>query len=103
MPQYKCENDLKYKTPRILLLILEISYLIADWSGVYVYLVAPAGGDVVDGVPATAEEQQRRAETPQKANAPGVAGDGQALLAEPVAGASRRRTASRSPPAGTPP
>ena len=52
------ENDLKYKAPRILLLILEISYLIADWSGVYVYLVAPAGGDVVDGVPAATEEQQ---------------------------------------------
>ena len=53
------ENDLKYKTPRILLLILEISYLIADWSGVYVYLVAPAGCDVVNAVPATAEEEQR--------------------------------------------
>ena len=50
------------------------------------YLVAPAGGDVVDGVPAATEEQQRRVEAPHEADAAGVAVDGQVQVAEPIAG-----------------
>lgn len=41
---------------------------------------------MVDGVPAAAEEQQWQVVAPHEADALGVAGDGQVLFAEPVAG-----------------
>ncbi|BAS72907.1 Os01g0586450, partial [Oryza sativa Japonica Group] len=49
-------------------------------------LIAPAGGDVVDGVAAAAEEEERQVEAADEADALGVAARGQVQLAEPVAG-----------------
>ena len=62
----------------------EMFYLVADQS-IYIY-VPRSTGNVVDGVPAATEEQQRRVEAPHEADATGVAVNGQVQVAEPVAG-----------------